>query len=62
LPEDHAPHATDHAPPQIIVPGGVFQVEQAVSLRRGDRSEFAVLTKLVEHGPGFELYEFIPVA
>jgi hypothetical protein len=62
LPEDHAPQAADHAPPQIIVPAGAFQVEQAVSLRRGERSGFAVLTKLVEHGPGFELYEFVPVA
>jgi hypothetical protein len=62
LPEDHAPHATDHAPPQIIVPAGAFQLEQAVSLRRGGHRGFAVLTKLVEQGPGFELYEFVPVA
>jgi hypothetical protein len=36
-------------------------VEQAVNLRRGADTGFAVLTKLVDQGPGFELYEFVPV-
>ena len=45
----------------MLVPAGSFQVEQGVSLRRGAETGFAVLTKLVEQGPGFELYEFAPV-
>ena len=49
------------APPQIIVPAGAFALEQAITLKRGKETGFAVLTKLVEQGPGFELYEFIAV-
>jgi len=30
-------------------------------LRRGSATGFAVLTKLVEQGPGFDLYEFVAV-
>ncbi len=51
----------DSAPAQIIVPAGAFGVEQGITLRRGNATGFAVLTKLVEQGPGFELYEFVPV-
>jgi hypothetical protein len=61
LPEEHAPGGIENAPAQIIVPAGAFQLEQAVSLRRGEQSGFAVLTKLVEQGPGFELYEYVAV-
>lgn len=61
LPEDAAGGA-DASPPQIIVPAGAFQLEQAIALKRGTSTGFAVLTKLVEQGPGFELYEFIAVA
>ena len=39
-------------PPQLIAPVGVFQLEQAVTLKRSGSETFAVLTKLVEHGPG----------
>ncbi|MCC6194663.1 MAG: hypothetical protein IT518_09375 [Burkholderiales bacterium] len=61
LPEDKA--AGGEAPPaQIIVPAGAFNLEQAITLRRGNETGFAVLTKLVEQGPGFELYEFVPVS
>jgi hypothetical protein len=49
------------AQPQLIAPAGAFAVEQAVNLRRGADTGFAVLTKLVDQGPGFELYEFVPV-
>lgn len=49
------------SPPQIIVPAGAFALEQAIMLRRGHGTGFAVLTKLVEQGPGFELYEFVSV-
>jgi hypothetical protein len=60
LPEDTS---TGHevSPPQVIVPKRAFGLEQAITLRRGKESGFAVLTKLVEQGPGFELYEFVPV-
>jgi hypothetical protein len=58
LPED----GEDGSPPMVLVPAGAFQLEHAVSLTRGDRSETAVLTKLVEQGPGFELYEFVAVS
>ena len=61
LPEDAA-GGPDASPPQVIVPAGAFQLEQAIALKRGTSTGFAVLTKLVEQGPGFELYEFIAVA
>jgi len=57
LPED----GKDGTPAMVLVPAGAFQLEHAISLKRGDQSETAVLTKLVEQGPGFELYEFIVV-
>ena len=60
LPED-AETGPDGAQPQLITPAGAFAVEQAVSLRRGTTTGFAVLTKLVDQGPGFELYEFVAV-
>ncbi len=60
LPEDPGTRA-DVAPPQILVPAGTFALEQAISLKRGRDTSFAVLTKLVEQGPGFELYEFVAV-
>jgi hypothetical protein len=47
--------------PQIIVPSGLFAIDQGVALTRGKQSGFAVLTKLVEQGPGFEIYDFAPV-
>ena len=61
LPEDDDPDAHG-APPQLAAPAGAFALEQAVSLRRGNATGFAVLTKLVEQGPGFDLYEFVPVS
>ena len=61
IPEDASATGPDAEPPHMIVPAGAFGVEQAVSLRRGGVAGFAVLTKLVEQGPGFELYEFAPV-
>jgi hypothetical protein len=61
LPEDDDPDA-ESASPQLAAPAGAFVLEQAVSLRRGNATGFAVLTKLVEQGPGFDLYEFVPVS
>jgi cyclic-di-GMP-binding protein len=51
----------DEASPQLAAPAGAFVLEQAVSLRRRGGAGFAVLTKLVEQGPGFDLYEFVAV-
>ncbi|MEO8536017.1 MAG: hypothetical protein ABI533_00705 [Betaproteobacteria bacterium] len=61
LPEDQDADETSPAP-QLAAPAGAFALEQAVSLRRGSATGFAVLTKLVEQGPGFELYEFVAVS
>ena len=61
LPEDDDPDA-EGTSPQLAAPAGAFALEQAVSLRRGTGTGFAVLTKLVEQGPGFDLYEFVPVS
>jgi hypothetical protein len=58
LPADEADGAE---PPQVVVPAGQFQLEQAVSLHRGPRVGLAVLTKLVDHGPGYEIHEFVAV-
>jgi hypothetical protein len=45
----------------VVVPAGSFELEQAISLRLGEHMDTAVLTKLVEQGPGFELYEYVAV-
>lgn len=60
LPEEEDADLTAAAP-QLAAPAGAFALEQAVSLRRGSATGFAVLTKLVEQGPGFDLYEFVAV-
>ncbi len=57
LPEE----GQDGAPSMVLLPAKNFELEQAISLRQGDRIETAVLTKLVEQGPGFELYEYVAV-
>ena len=62
LPEDATADAETGPAPQLAAPAGAFSLEQAVSLRRGGGTGFAVLTKLVEQGPGFDLYEFVPVS
>jgi hypothetical protein len=61
LPEETDADAGGPAP-QLAAPAGAFALEQAVSLRRGAGTGFAVLTKLVEQGPGFDLYEFVAVS
>jgi len=58
LPED----GQDGAPSMVLVPAGTFEIEQAITLRLGERDDTAVLTKLVEQGPGFDLYEYVAVA
>jgi hypothetical protein len=47
--------------PQIIVGAGDFGLDQGVALTRAGETGFAVLTKLVEQGPGFEVYDFAAV-
>jgi hypothetical protein len=62
LPEDGSATGPEPAPSQLLVPDKMFQVEQGITLRRGGDTGLAVLLKLVEHGPGFELYEFTSVS
>ncbi|MEP6997854.1 MAG: hypothetical protein ABI900_09400 [Betaproteobacteria bacterium] len=52
----------DESPPMALVPAGAFQLEQAISLHRDKSVGTAVLTKLVDQGPGFELFEYVAVA
>ncbi len=63
VPEDSGPTGgdSDASPPQLIAPAGTFQLEQAVTLKRAGSETFAVLTKLAEQGPGFEIFEYVPV-
>ena len=48
--------------PMVLLPAKSFEIEQAIALQHGERANTAVLTKLVEQGPGFELYEYIAVS
>jgi cyclic-di-GMP-binding protein len=52
----------DGSPPMALAPAGAFQVEQAIALRRGPAIGTVVLTKLVDQGPGYDLFEFVAVA
>jgi hypothetical protein len=52
----------DGAAPMVLLPAKSFEIEQAIALQHGERANTAVLTKLVEQGPGFELYEYIAVS
>jgi len=62
VPEDPVPGAGHESlPPQLIVPADTFQLEQALTLKRAGSESFVVLTKLAEKGPGFEIYEYVPV-
>jgi hypothetical protein len=61
LPPPAAGSSADDSLPQLIVPVGAFGVDQGVALTRAGETGFAVLTKLVEQGPGFEIYDFATV-
>ena len=61
LPAPSGKAGNDETLPQVIVAAGVFAIDQGVALTRGKETGFAVLTKLVEQGPGFEIYDFAPV-
>jgi alkyl hydroperoxide reductase subunit F len=63
VPEDSgtASNPAEATPPQLIAPIGTFQLEQPVTLKRAGSETFAVLTKLAEQGPGYEIFEYVPV-
>ena len=50
------------SPPMALTPAGAFKVEDAITLRRGGNAATVVLTKHVDQGPGFELFEYVAVA
>ena len=62
LPEQPPKSGAEESLPQLIVASGVFGLDQGVALTRGRDTGFAVLTKLIEQGPGFEIYDFAPVS
>lgn len=62
LPPEAVKSGAPTALPQVIVAAGAFAVDQGVALTRGRETGFAVLTKLVEQGPGFEIYDYAPVS
>jgi hypothetical protein len=61
LPLDTSKAGSDDILPQIIVAAGSFGIDQGVALTRAGETGFAVLTKLVEQGPGFEIYDYAAV-
>ncbi len=61
LPMDAVKAGAEDALPQIIVAAGAFGLDQGVALTRAGETGFAVLTKLVEQGPGFEIYDYAAV-
>ena len=54
--------ASQSSLPGVLVPSGSFELEQGITLRVGDKTSTAVLTKMLEQGPGFELYEYVVVS
>ena len=48
--------------PVTLTPASAFKIEDAITLRRGANVGTVVLTKLVDQGPGFELFEYVAVA
>lgn len=48
-------------PWQLVAPAGAFPVEQAITLHRAGKVVTAVLTKLADQGPGYEIYEYVVV-
>jgi hypothetical protein len=49
------------SPWQLVAPAGAFPVEQAITLHRAGKVVTAVLTKLADQGPGYEIYEYVVV-
>jgi hypothetical protein len=61
LAEEPAAPGNADSPSQLIVPTGAFGVEQAVMIEGDAQTGLGVLTKLVEQGPGFELFDYTAV-
>jgi hypothetical protein len=61
LPAESAAAGGEDALPQVIVEAGIFGVDQGLTLTRGGHTGVAVLTKLIEQGPEFEIYDFASV-
>jgi len=61
LPLDTSKSGSAEVLPQLIVAAGAFGIDQGVALTRAGETGFAVLTKLAEQGPGFEIYDFAAV-
>lgn len=57
LPEDKS----DGSMSMLLATNNVYEIEQALSVQRGKHTSTAVLTKVAETGPGFELFEFVAV-
>ena len=59
LPGD--PLGRDAQADQVIVPAGAFGLEHAIGIWHDQGKRLVVLTKLVDHGPDYEIYEFTAV-
>jgi hypothetical protein len=46
---------------QMVIPAGSFGLEHAMGLWLGKGKQIAVLIKLVDQGPDYEVYEFASV-
>ena len=46
---------------QVVVPTGAFGLENAIGIWHDQGKHLVVLTKLVDHGPDYEIYEFAAV-
>ncbi len=55
-------HSVQGTPDQIVVPNGAFGVEHAIGVWHDKSKHVAVLTKLVDQGPDYEIYEYASVA
>ena len=61
LPLDAGKSNAEDVLPQLVVPADAFGIDQGVALTRAGETGFAVLTKLVEQGPGYEIYDYAAV-
>jgi len=52
----------DRSPDQLLVPSGAFGLEHAIGVWHDKGKHLVVLTKHVDHGPDFEIYEYTAVA
>jgi hypothetical protein len=59
LPGDRT--GTEVSPDQVVVPMGAFGLEHAIGMWHDKGKHVAVLTKLADQGPDYEIYEFAAV-